>query len=107
MTSPAPGTTATVAAITNDFLIHRKDAAEYFILENRQRAGRDSALPDNRFDLERGVNAGDVEDLYGAPVATSFGSGTAPSSRWWNRSDSGLEIVSVSVPGPSMTITTK
>ncbi|MEY2475087.1 MAG: hypothetical protein QOG87_402 [Actinomycetota bacterium] len=46
VTPLAPGTTAAVTAGTNEFLIRRKNAAEYFILENRQRAGRDSALPD-------------------------------------------------------------
>jgi len=46
VTSIAPASTATVKAGTNDFLIHRKNAREYFILENRQRAGRDAALPD-------------------------------------------------------------
>ena len=42
----SPGTAVTLAAGTNDFLIHRRSRTEYFILENRQRAGRDAALPD-------------------------------------------------------------
>ncbi len=46
VTPLAPGTTATVTAGSNDFLIHRKSATEYFILENRQQAGRDASLPD-------------------------------------------------------------
>lgn len=61
---------------------------------------------DNRFDLERRANQGDVSDLYGAPSATTFGSATAPSSRWWNGGKSGLEIESISAPGPQMTIKT-
>ncbi len=40
------GATFSLAAGTNDFLIHRRSRTEYFILENRQRAGRDRALPD-------------------------------------------------------------
>ena len=46
VTTLAGGTTATVEAGTNDFLIHARNAAEYFILENRQQSGRDAALPD-------------------------------------------------------------
>ena len=42
----SPGTTVDLAAGTNDFLIHRRSRTEYFILENRQRTGRDAALPD-------------------------------------------------------------
>lgn len=36
-----------VRAGTNEFFIHRKSATEYFLIENRQRDGRDSALPAN------------------------------------------------------------
>ncbi|HSI61078.1 MAG TPA: tachylectin-related carbohydrate-binding protein [Ideonella sp.] len=45
-TTLAPGTTASVAAGVNDFLLHARSASEYFILENRQQAGRDASLPD-------------------------------------------------------------
>jgi M6 family metalloprotease-like protein len=139
VTTLSPGSTATVRAGTNEFLLHRKNATEYFILENRQQSGRDRSLPDmglaiwhvdelgsnnseqmtaaqhyecsleqadNRFDLERRANQGDVSDLYGAPFATRFGSATAPDSRWWNGRKSGLEIESISAPGPQMTIKT-
>jgi M6 family metalloprotease-like protein len=61
---------------------------------------------DNRFDLEHRANRGDVSDLYGAPFATTFGSATSPSSRWWNGRRSGLEIESISAPGPKITIKT-
>lgn len=140
LSSIAPGTTVAVRAGTNEFLIKRRNATEYFILENRQRLGRDSSLPDEglfiwhvdelgsnnneqmtpaqhyecsleqadaRFDLEHAANMGDTSDLYGAPFATAFGSTTAPSSRWWNGQKSGLEIDSISAPGPKITITTK
>jgi M6 family metalloprotease-like protein len=135
-----PAMTAVVAAGSNDFLIHKRNATEYFIMENRQQSGRDTALPDaglaiwhvdelgsnnneqmtpsqhyecsleqadKRFDLEKMVNAGDVEDLYGGPTAVSFGDGTTPNSKWWDGSGSGLEIEQVSMPGPSMTVKTK
>ena len=45
-TALTPGLVATVAAGRNDFLVHTKSATEYFIIENRQQAGRDASLPD-------------------------------------------------------------
>lgn len=41
-----PGITGVLNAANNDFYIHAKNATEYFIIENRQKTGRDSALPD-------------------------------------------------------------
>lgn len=35
-TTLTPGMTATITPGSNDFLIHRKNANEYFILENRR-----------------------------------------------------------------------
>jgi M6 family metalloprotease-like protein len=46
VTTIAPGMTFTVAAGVNDFAIYKKNATEYFILENRQQTGRDASLPD-------------------------------------------------------------
>lgn len=43
-TNAAPGTVS-LAAGSNQFLIHSKSASEYFIIENRQRIGRDVGLP--------------------------------------------------------------
>ncbi|MGF1612560.1 MAG: M6 family metalloprotease domain-containing protein [Gammaproteobacteria bacterium] len=42
----APGMSYSVAAERNNFLIHRKNQAEYFIVENRAKSGRDAVLPD-------------------------------------------------------------
>ena len=39
----APGNASLTAG--NSFLLHRRNADEYFIVENRQRSGRDAALP--------------------------------------------------------------
>ena len=133
-----PGMTASVAAGSNDFLVHRKSATEYFIIENRQQSGRDVGIPDNGlaiwhvdqlgsnnneqmtpsqhyelsleqaddlFDLEHGLNQGDPGDLFGGPAARSFGSLTAPSSKWWDGSPSGLELAQISPPGPVITVT--
>jgi M6 family metalloprotease-like protein len=41
-----PGTTYELRHDQNEFLLHRRNATEYFILENRQRKGRDRSLPD-------------------------------------------------------------
>ena len=62
---------------------------------------------DGRFDLEHRANFGDANDLFGAPAAVSFGDATAPNSKWWDGTASGLEIESVSAPGDVMTLGTK
>jgi M6 family metalloprotease-like protein len=46
LTTITPGMSATVSSTSNDFYVHRKSNTEYFIIENRQQAGRDTALPD-------------------------------------------------------------
>jgi subtilisin-like proprotein convertase family protein len=46
---------------------------------------------DGRFDLERGVNAGDADDLFNSK-RPSFGDSTKPNSRWWDGTSSGLEL---------------
>ncbi len=47
LTTIGPGMQATLAAGCNDFLIYkRSNGTEYFILENRQKSGRDTSLPD-------------------------------------------------------------
>ncbi|MCC2643929.1 MAG: putative secreted metalloprotease [Nitrospira sp.] len=45
-TPVTPGLTATLSAAHNDFYIYTKSATEYFIVENRQKTGRDTFLPD-------------------------------------------------------------
>ncbi len=130
------GTTGAVTAGSNDFYRYAKNGTEYFLVENRQKTGRDTALPDaglaiwhvdelgsnndeqmtpsqhyecsliqadNRFDLENRANAGDADDLFGAPGQTEFSDATSPDAKWWDGSNSGLIIESVSAPGPTMT----
>jgi M6 family metalloprotease-like protein len=139
LTTMQPSTTYSLNSGQNNFLIHQRSATEYFILENRQRSGRDAGLPDaglaiwhvdelgsnnneqmtaamhyqlsleqadGRFDMEHGANGGDSDDLFSAPNRTRFGASTSPNSRWWDGTDSGLDIVSVSAPGSTMTVTT-
>ncbi|MCU1572548.1 MAG: metalloprotease [Micrococcaceae bacterium] len=46
VTTLTSGTTTTVEAGKNDFLLYPRNASEYFILENRAQSGRDASLPD-------------------------------------------------------------
>jgi M6 family metalloprotease-like protein len=134
------GMTATLSATNNDFYLYTKNATEYFIVENRHKAGRDTFLPDEglaiwhidergsnsneqmtpaqhyecsleqadkRFDLEKGVNGGDTEDLFGFPYQTEFSDRTSPGSKWWDGNNSGLNIAQISTPGATMTFTTR
>lgn len=131
-----PGITANLSAANNDFYVYAKNATEYFIVENREKTGRDIFLPDaglaiwhvdeqgsnenqqmtpsqhyecsieqadNRFDLEKGTNAGDSEDLFGSPNNTQFSDTTSPDSKWWDGSNSGLNITQISAPAATMT----
>ena len=43
----APDTTYRLSASGNDFLVHRRSVSEFFVLENRNQSGRDSAIPDS------------------------------------------------------------
>lgn len=61
---------------------------------------------DGRFDLEGNANAGDAEDLFGAPTTTSFSDTTAPNAHWWDGSASGLSINQISASGATMTFST-
>ena len=61
---------------------------------------------DNRFDLEHRANQGDSSDLYGSPDNQAFGDATAPNSKWWDGTASGLDIVAVSGPGAVVTVKT-
>ncbi len=137
VTSITPGITASLSAANNDFYVYAKNATEYFIIENRQKADRDTFLPDaglaiwhvdeqkngnneeqmtpskhyecsleqadGRFDLEKDVNAGDSEDLFSSPHKTEFLDSTSPNSKWWDGSNSGLNITEISVSGATMT----
>ena len=58
---------------------------------------------DGRRDLERNEDIGDAGDLYPEGAGSRFGDTTEPSSRWWDRSSSGLEIHTIRPAGPEMT----
>lgn len=136
LTPISAGVTASLNAANNDFYIHSKNATEYFIIENRQKTGRDASLPmaglaiwhidtmgnnqneqmtpaqhyecsieqaDNKFDLEKNMNAGDTGDLFSAPNKTEFSDSTSPGSQWWDGTNSDLKITNISSSGPIMT----
>ncbi len=55
--------------------------------------------------LERNENTGDDGDLYGARDGEVLHADTAPSTRWWDGSDSGLHIRDISAAGGEITFT--
>ncbi len=58
---------------------------------------------DNKFDLEEGRNSGDRTDLYHKDTNTRFADSTAPNSKWWDGTPSGLDIYDIGKAGASMT----
>jgi M6 family metalloprotease-like protein len=137
LTKIAPGTTVRLAADKNEFGLLRKNKTEYFIVENREKTGRDVSLPDaglavwkvdetgnnsdedmtatshyecsliqadGRNELEKGINNGDVGDLF--DLGATFSDTTQPNSKWWDGSSSGLKISQVTAPGPTITFST-
>jgi M6 family metalloprotease-like protein len=62
---------------------------------------------DNRSDLEKNANLGDITDLYGGPSAIVFGADTLPNNSWWDGNSSGLELEQISPPAASMTLTVR
>ena len=139
VTAITPGLTASLPAAKNEFYLYSKNANEYFLIENRQKTGRDTFLPDaglaiwhvdeqkngneeeqmtpsqhyecsleqadNRFDLEKDVNAGDNADLFRASYKTEFSDSTSPAGKWWDGSNSGLKIAQISAVAATMTFT--
>jgi M6 family metalloprotease-like protein len=65
LTTITPGLNVALRSDRNEFVIFKKDAAEYFIIENRVKAGRDAGLPDAGLAVwhvdERGSNT-DVQN---------------------------------------------
>ena len=61
---------------------------------------------DGRFDLENNVNGGGSGDLYGTVATSAFNATSTPDANWWDGTASGLDVASVSAPGPSITVST-
>ena len=112
---------------------------EFFLVENRFKAGLDTALPasglavlhcdvngsnewqqgtptrhyqcgliqaDGNLHLENGTNNGDRSDLFASQSGTALAYETNPSSRRWDRSDSGLNIADIGTPGSMISFRT-
>lgn len=58
---------------------------------------------DNKFDLEYNRGYGEDGDLFHAGYKTEFNDTTAPNARWWDGSNSGLDISDISNIGSTMT----
>lgn len=58
---------------------------------------------DGKFDLERNVNGGGANDLFHSGNNAAFTAQTAPDSKWWNGSESGLNVTDISVVKDTMT----
>ena len=114
-----------------------KAGPEYFMLENRQATGRDSALPgsglavwhidearsdntnplaykvglaqaDGKRDLELAKNGGDANDLFpGGLKKTSFNDKTTPSSQAHDGKSTGVSLSRISVANGKVTVTVK
>jgi hypothetical protein len=54
---------------------------------------------DGNRDLERNLNRGDRGDLFGEITGIAISSNTNPSSKQWDRTDSGLVISNITSPG--------
>ncbi|OYO29084.1 M6 family metalloprotease domain-containing protein [Janthinobacterium sp. PC23-8] len=63
---------------------------------------------DGKCDLERdSSNRGDMGDLFPGEGNTRFGPGTAPASRWWDGSPSGLDLDQISAAGASISFSAR
>ena len=58
---------------------------------------------DHKFDLENGANGGDSEDLFASPYKTKFSDSTSPNSKWWDGSNSNLNLTDISASSSTMT----
>lgn len=58
---------------------------------------------DGDFDLENDVNRGDADDYYDSSTQ-SFTDTTTPNAKWWDGTDSNVEIDVLSSPGANMNV---
>lgn len=62
---------------------------------------------DGRMDLEKNVNEGDPLDLFKAAQGIALSYDTNPSTKRWDRSDSGFVLAEISAPGERITFEVK
>ena len=68
VTAITAGLNATIRSDSNDFFIHRKNEVEYFIIESREKTGRDQALPGSGLAIWHVDELGDNEHQGRAPL---------------------------------------
>ncbi|BBC36128.1 hypothetical protein SGFS_074220 [Streptomyces graminofaciens] len=131
-------TTLSIPDVKSGFEAHRLwtdglPGNEYFLVENRQRTGYDTSLPesglliwhvdegqqdnsnenhfmvglvqaDDQRDLEWGTNRGDSGDPYpGSTGNTAFGDRSSPSSQSYAGAPTGVSVTDISASGATMT----
>lgn len=69
ITTLSPGTATSLAANKNDFGLLKKNKTEYFIVENREKSGRDANLPDAGLAIWKVDEAGDNSSEDMTPTA--------------------------------------
>lgn len=61
---------------------------------------------DGKNDLERNINSGDDKDLFGKVNGMAINSKSNPSSRMWDKSESGLTVSNITAPDKAITFET-
>jgi M6 family metalloprotease-like protein len=122
--TPAAGAMTSLRSGRNEFAIYRgTEQKEYFILENRERFGRDAGLPDQGLTIwhvdEKGSNAKKAsasqrdecvliqadgrkdfkQPLYRAGSGHCLSATTTPNSKWWDGTNSGFDILKIAAGG--------
>ena len=127
VTALEDGLAASAASDGNHFFIVRKNRSEYYIIENRQRSGRDAALPSAGLAIWHVDELGSNEHQGGTPsrhyecaliqadgrsdlernvnpgdVGDLFTAGGTFTGTWWNNQTIGISIGTIGAPGASV-----
>jgi len=60
---------------------------------------------DGDFDMEKDENSGDTTDLFDKDYKDQFNDNSSPDAKWWDGSNSGMDIARISEIGDVMTFT--
>lgn len=123
------GIDVSLPAKGNHFLVHRKSATEYLLIENRAKTSRDAALPDQGIAIWHVDEKGDNRHQQGHPEAhyecaliqadglkdlennknqggpgDLFSGSAMFLGKWWDGTPVGLSFECTGKPGPTMTV---